>query len=169
MAGNKRDRFGSLLGAITRAVARLERERVCCDDLTFQQFETLARIERLAAVTVKSLSEDLGIDESTASRNVAVLVRDGYLLKSRHQADRRAVRLVLSAKGKAALSTLRCGEEEILSHLFEQLPPDERAPVIRALELVDAALGRAGAACCAPDPVNRGAPPRNQTRPGRDR
>jgi DNA-binding MarR family transcriptional regulator len=151
MPANKRTQFGGLLGSIMRAASRLERERVCCGELTFQQFETLLRIERSGNLSVRSLSDDLGIDESTASRNVSVLVRDGYLLKRRDEADGRAVRLVLSSKGKAALNTLQCGEEEVLSAIFDRLLPQDRVGIIRALEKVDAALSREAFQCCEPD------------------
>jgi DNA-binding MarR family transcriptional regulator len=131
-----------------RAAARLQREHVCCGELTFQQFESLLRIDRLRIANVRALSEDLGIDESTASRNVSVLVRDGYLMKKRDEADGRAVRLVLSSRGKAALATLQCGEEEVLSAVFDQLALEQRTPVLRAMETVHAVLSLEAARCC---------------------
>ena len=160
MADKRADDFGSLLASVAHAVARLERERVCCGALTYQQYQTLGRADRPGGTTIKTLAEALGIDESTASRNVSLLVRDGYLGKKPDPQDGRAVRLVLTPRGKQALTSLRCDERELLADVFAALPETERAPVLRALEQVDQALGRAANVCCSPPAVSGAARPR---------
>jgi DNA-binding MarR family transcriptional regulator len=156
MRQSKTGQFGALLVSITRAVARAERDRVCCGDLTFQQFQTLSRLEQAPLATIKALATDLAIDESTASRNVSLLVREGYVAKRRAKDDGRAVRLVLTSRGRTALDALQCGQKEVLSGVFDRVPAAERAPAIRALRVVEWALTGEDALWCAP-PGQRGA------------
>jgi DNA-binding MarR family transcriptional regulator len=147
-----------MLASIGHSVAKLEREQVCCGDLTFQQFETLRRIDRDGIDTVGSISSALGIDDSTASRNLGILVRDGYLKRTRDQDDGRSFRLVLTARARTALTELRCEERDVFVAVFERLPPDVRASSLAVLTALQAALEDATPACCPPqasDPPGR--------------
>jgi DNA-binding MarR family transcriptional regulator len=148
---DKRDTFARRLAAIGRAVARIEREQVCCGDLTFQQFETLRRIDGDGNDTVSAVSSALGIDESTASRNLGILVRDGYLKRSRDRDDGRRVRLVLTGKARAALTELSCDERDVFAAIFDRLAPDDRAAALAALSALEAALEQTAPACCPGD------------------
>jgi DNA-binding MarR family transcriptional regulator len=61
--------------------------------------------------------------------------------------------VVLTSKGRNALETLRCDEQDVMSRVYRRLPTAERASLIEALEVVEAALdsGEVAAeeACCA--------------------
>ena len=73
-----------LARTVARELARLERDEVCCGDTTFQQFATLRTMHEAAApMTTSALATALGIDLSTASRNLAVLERNGYIRRAR--------------------------------------------------------------------------------------
>jgi DNA-binding MarR family transcriptional regulator len=159
MKGNKdkRDSFARLLAAIGHAVNRLEREQVCCGDLTFQQFDTLRRIDRDGIDTVGAVSSALGIDDSTASRNVGILVRDGYLKRTRDRDDGRCFRLVLTGKARTALAELSCEERDVFAAIFDRLSPEDRAASLAALGALEAALDEAAPACCPPG-ASTGAP-----------
>lgn len=148
--------FGSRLVQLARVVSRIERDEVCCGDLTFQQFETLRRIERAPKVTLSSLAAELQIDQSTASRNLALLERGGYLSKARHEADARSVIVELTRKGRTVLTSLSCDERDAFSELYDRIPAAQRAPVVAALAALSEALGEpAAAACCPPEPKRR--------------
>jgi DNA-binding MarR family transcriptional regulator len=147
----KRDQFARLLVSIGHAVTRLEREQVCCGDLSFQQFDTLRRIDRDGTNTVSALSSVLAIDESTASRNVGILVRDGYLKKERDHNDGRTFQLRLTTKARLALSTLSCDERDVFGAAFERLPPGDRRTSLAVLAALERALnGDQRQSCCAP-------------------
>lgn len=151
-----RTSFGSLLVQLARVVSRVERDEVCCGDLTFQQFETLRRIERAPKVTLSSLAAELQIDQSTASRNLTLLERGGYLSKARHEADARAVIVELTRKGRTALSSLSCDERDVFAGLYDRIPVAQRASVLAALTALSEALADpAAAACCPPEPKRR--------------
>lgn len=147
----KRAAFGSVLVRLARVVSRIERDEVCCGDLTFQQFETLRRVADASQVSLSSLAAELHIDQSTASRNLVRLERDGYLSKVRDEADARAVVIELTRKGRAALSSLSCDERDTFAELYDRIPADRRASIVASLEtLVEALADPPVAACCAP-------------------
>jgi len=145
---SKREQFARLLIGIGHAVARIEREQICCGDLTFQQFDTLRRIDRDGVDTIGAISSALRIDDSTASRNVAILVRDGLVIRTRDQQDGRSFRLALTGKGKRALSELSCEERDVFTAIFERLAPPDRAASLSTLKVVESALTEAAPACC---------------------
>lgn len=148
------NRFAELLSRVAREVTVRQASDVCCGDLTLEQFQTLKAVSASDQVSIGSLSAKLRVDLSTMSRNVALLERNGYLLRARSAEDGRIVQVTLTAKGKRALHTLRCGERDVLGDVFDRLPPAERPRVLEALESLSACLTEsetaAGAACCAP-------------------
>ena len=147
------DRFAELLSGVAREVTRRQASEVCCGDLTLEQFQTLRSVSRGGRSSIGSLSADLHVDLSTMSRNVALLERNGYLSRARSAEDGRIVVVKLTPKGKRALHTLRCGEREVFSDVYERLSPVERPRIAKALETLSECLERPeqdGAACCAP-------------------
>jgi DNA-binding MarR family transcriptional regulator len=121
--------------------------------LTLEQFQTLRTIDAATDRSMGALSQSVRVDLSTMSRNVSVLEREGYVTRSRHPEDSRVVTVALSSRGKQALETLCCDEEDVMAKLYQRLPAARRPGVLEALELLRAALeaNAGGAACCAPD------------------
>lgn len=148
-------RFAALASRVARGVARLEREEICCGDLTLQQFDTLRALRDAGPLTLGAAAKALGIDLSTASRNLALLVKGGYLTRRRGKEDARQVSFALSRKGAGCLDSLCCDERMVFASLFARVPADRRAGVVAALEVLAAALAEERAAdpaapCCAP-------------------
>jgi DNA-binding MarR family transcriptional regulator len=145
-------RFAELLSHLAREITLRQASDVCCGDLTLEQFQTLRAVSAADQLSMGALSAQLRVDLSTMSRNVTVLERNGYLLRARDPEDARVVQVRLTAKGRRALETLRCGEREVLRDVYDQLPAPERSKVIKALEVLRGCLatGQAGstAACC---------------------
>jgi len=163
------DEFAVLLSEVAREVKRRRASEACCGELTLEQFETLRIVARSARSTIGTLSAALGVDLSTMSRNVSVLERNKFLQRVRTAEDGRTVQARLTAKGRNALTTLQCGEKDVLADVYERIPPRERAAVMKALGALRDGLtaggGRGGDggndgdgatdACCAPVPLRR--------------
>ncbi len=155
----KPEQFATLLSAVARAVMRRRASEPCCGDLTLEQFETLRAVSgaERATMTIGALSAALSVDVSTMSRNVSVLERNGTLARAKSPNDGRVVHVSLTATGRAALATLKCGERDVLGDLYDRIPAGARADVLAALEALRAGLELRGsddeAACCAALPV----------------
>ena len=154
------DRFAELLSGVAREVTQRQASEVCCGDLTLEQFQTLRSVSLSERASIGSLSVALHVDLSTMSRNVTLLERNGYLLRSRSEKDGRIVEVMLTPKGKRALNTLRCGERDVLGDVYDRLSPAERPRIVKALETLSACLVKTdgGAACCAPPAPRKTAP-----------
>jgi DNA-binding MarR family transcriptional regulator len=153
-------KFAELLTQVAREVTRRQSSDVCCGDLTLEQYRTLQAVSAVEQMTIGSLSTQLRVDLSTMSRNVSVLERSGYLVRTRSAEDGRVVHVRLTSKGTRALETLRCGERDIFKDVYQQLAPAERSGVVKALEALRCCLGNTdagGAACCGPSPARKGA------------
>jgi DNA-binding MarR family transcriptional regulator len=152
--GNKAQ-FGKILLSVARAVDRLQRDEICCGDLTLQQFDTLKRISAAEKSTLGSIAQELEIDLSTASRNLTRLEKQGYVSKGRDESDARTVILRLTPKGKRALSTLSCDERDAFAAVYDRVPAARRAEVIAGLTVLAEALEdtqnpSSTEACCPP-------------------
>jgi DNA-binding MarR family transcriptional regulator len=157
------DRFAELLARVAREVTIRQSSEICCGDLTLEQFQTLTAVSASDQLSIGSLSAQLRVDVSTMSRNVALLERNGYVLRARSAEDGRIVHVAMTAKGKRALHTLRCGERDVLGDVFDRLPLAQRPRVLAALESLSACLTDAKAAagpdCCATIAIRRTTPP----------
>jgi DNA-binding MarR family transcriptional regulator len=148
-------RFAALASRVARGIARLERDEICCGDLTLQQFETLRTLQASGPLTLGAAARSLGIDLSTASRNLGLLVKRGYLKRARGKDDARRVSFALSKKGAGCLDSLCCDERLVFAAVFARVPPERRAAVTEALEVLATALAerpaeQPAAPCCAP-------------------
>ena len=94
------------LQVLARALARLGRERARAGDVTPQQAEALQVIFERAALSTSVLASMLGIDPSTASRNLAGLERAGYIVRKRGADDGRQTDVRLTPRGKRTAEAL---------------------------------------------------------------
>jgi DNA-binding MarR family transcriptional regulator len=149
------ERFAKALSSIGRRVSKLQTTEICCGTLTREQFETLRTIEAARDPSMSTLSASLGVDLSTMSRNISVLERDKFVARLRAADDSRIVTVRLTPKGMNALETLRCDEQDVMAQVFRRLPLAKRAPIVEALETLQAALDAGEAAsegaCCGND------------------
>jgi DNA-binding MarR family transcriptional regulator len=86
------------LGLVQRAMARH-----AAAELGSQGFVALSVVHRGAPVRVSDVAEQLAVDLSVASRQVAALVDAGYVTREPDPDDRRALRLRPTADGERAL------------------------------------------------------------------
>jgi DNA-binding MarR family transcriptional regulator len=133
------DRFARALLAVARGLGRIARERARAGDVTPQQAETLQLIAERGALSTSSLAQLLGIDPSTASRNLSGLERAGLIARQKGSDDGRQTDVRLTPRGRRAAQTVSGGASSAFGSLLDRVPRGERARVIEALEV----LGRA--------------------------
>ncbi len=83
-----------------RALGRLGRDFAREGDVTPQQAETLQLIVERGTLSTSSLAALLGIDPSTASRNLAGLERAGFIVRRRGTDDGRQTDVRLTPRGR---------------------------------------------------------------------
>jgi DNA-binding MarR family transcriptional regulator len=119
----------------------LERTEKCCFGVTMSQCMTLEALLRDGRSTVGSLAETLGLDKSTVTRVVDVLVRDGLLARTRDEkTDRRRVFVSLTPRGRALAKKLEQAADTYCERILERLPEQRRSEVLEVLDVLVAAL-----------------------------
>ena len=97
------------------------------DDLKISQSELLffSSLDNCQGISSPELAKHMGLSLSRISRVVDKLVVNGYLDRKTDDADRRAIRLCLTPRGKAIRSKIDKVRNECEHRLLDIIPPDE--------------------------------------------
>lgn len=91
------------------------------DAITHSQLFVLAIIEKCHDIGIKEISKKLSISSSAATQLVDGLVENGYVVRKADAADRRALQLELSVKGRSHIAELKNKRLETIATLFDAL------------------------------------------------
>jgi DNA-binding MarR family transcriptional regulator len=107
--------------------------------ITLAQYRVLVTMAQEGPTRAAPLAARLGVDASTVTRMCDRLVRDGLVARQAERSDRRAVRLALTAKGRDAVDAVAARRREEFAALLSAIPSARRAPVVAALQEIEAA------------------------------
>ena len=136
----EQDRFARAVQTVARGLGRISRERARADEVTPQQAETLQLIADKGAVSTSTLATLLGIDPSTASRNLAGLQKAGLVTRKKATDDGRQTDVRLTPKGKRAADAASASSAQALSNLLEKINRGDRQKVLDALDALAKAI-----------------------------
>jgi len=94
------------LRMVTRAVTQLYDDVLRPSGLRVTQFSILASITRMGEANLKQLEDTLAIDQTTLTRSLNLLERDGVIERASHP-DGRIKAMRLTSKGRRALEVAR--------------------------------------------------------------
>ena len=106
----------------------------------------LAHLDEDEAVRATALAKHLGLAASTLSAAIARLASLGYVIQRRDANDGRAVDLLLSSKGAAAMQASSVLESARVKRMLGQLTPAERKRALEGLALLGKAARAANGA-----------------------
>lgn len=86
----------------------------------------LIRINELEPARISDLADALGVDSSTASRQVARLVERDFVTRSPDERDGRASTLRLTPEGRAVHRRLAAARREWMHEILDDFTPTER-------------------------------------------
>jgi DNA-binding MarR family transcriptional regulator len=144
--------FYAALSDLIRIYQFRDRDRICCYDVSVSQCYALESLVRRGEMTLNDLAAHLYLDKSTASRVVDSLERKGYVDRSPHPGDRRALLLLATAAGRELYAQIErdlLAEEEALLAGFD--PEIRQAMTQLVARLARAAAARVeagGGSCC---------------------
>ena len=96
----------------------------------------LTTLHRVGPMRMSDLATDIGLDRSTISRQVAAVVRAGYVQRANDEADARASLLTLTARGQAVRKKLASAWHDIVLDLLAKWPEQDVAEFGRLLSLL---------------------------------
>jgi DNA-binding MarR family transcriptional regulator len=111
------------------------------DEVTLTQYRSLVVLASRGPQSVAALAEELSVTPSTASRLCDRLVRKGLARRREDRHDRRAVRVALTAAGRALVDAVTERRRLEIARLLEAVPADARRSLVDALALLAAAAG----------------------------
>ena len=152
------------LRVLEREILRqLEGETSCCG-VSLPQCHVLLELS-FGDLSLKTLADALNLDNSTLSRTVEAMVQGGLVTRAADPADRRALRLTLSQRGRAKVATINDTCDRYYTSLLAEMPEGDRQQVVRAVRLLAEGMRHlrgcspVAAPCCVPAPR-----PRSRTR-----
>ena len=134
--------LGVLLGLVRAEIVRtLEAELAERDiDLRFTQFLILKRLATLGSMGASELARKVELDGGAMTRQLDQLEAKGYLRRTPHEQDRRALRIELTDAGSTLWGRLTDCNDRVLEAAQRSLTKDERAHLRDYLERVLGAL-----------------------------
>jgi DNA-binding MarR family transcriptional regulator len=133
-------KFRQTMGLLYQRFNALQRGEKRCFGVTMSQCVTLELLHVEGPKTVRDVAERLGLDTSTVTRGVDVLVRDGLLQRARDEkGDRRRVYISVTEQGRQLAEKLDACSEDYTERILARIPADRREDVLHAVGvLVDA-------------------------------
>src|SRR6476659_8285546 len=130
------ERVARAAQSVARGLGRISRERARAGEVTPQQAETLQLISERGAVSTSTLAVMLGIDPSTASRNLSGLERAGFITRKKGTDDGRQTDVRLTPRGKRTADAVTADSTQAFVLLLEKVPRSERPKVLDALDVL---------------------------------
>jgi DNA-binding MarR family transcriptional regulator len=120
---------------VARLARRLRRETE--GDVSPSQISALSSIARLGPLTLGELSAAEGVRPPTMTRVVGSLEEAGLVSRTVDPADRRVAHVAVTSDGQRWLDRNRGRKDAFLASRLGALPPDDRATLARAVELLE--------------------------------
>src|SRR3954452_8287059 len=122
----------SLRPTLLRLGRELRREKIA--GVSPQQVGLLVAIKYAPGVTVGELAAEERVSTAAMSKRVSRLQRDGLVVRTKSEADRRCVGPTLTEEGQRTLRRVRSRRTAWLASRLNGLSPDELASVGAAAE-----------------------------------
>ncbi len=119
-------------------------ETPCGQPVSVAEAHALMELSREEPLLQKDLASRLRLEKSTVSRLVRVLEGRGWVGRTRSPHDGRAVELRLTEAGRRTAAGLAEARREKFARVLEAIPEEERAPVLRALGVLEEAMNEGG-------------------------
>jgi DNA-binding MarR family transcriptional regulator len=122
----------SLRPTLLRLARELRREKIA--GVSPQQVGLLVAIKYAPGVTVGALAVEERVSTAAMSKRVSRLQRDGLVVRTKSEADRRCIGLTLTEEGQRALRRVRSRRTAWLASRLSALSPAELTSVGAAAE-----------------------------------
>jgi DNA-binding MarR family transcriptional regulator len=121
-------------------------EECCGEQVSMAQGHILFEIRRTGNPSMQQVTEELGMDITTFSRQAKSLEAKGLIIRRVSPDDRRVSLLGLTLAGEEVMVRIDRYMADRIEQLFSHMTPFERETVVRSLGLLNSALTRTG--CC---------------------
>ena len=106
------------------------------NNLSLSQYFALTNISS-SGISMSDLSSLLGVDNSTLTRNINILMKRDLVEKNQSNEDKRGYTITLSAKGSSIVQSLESQIESILDDFIDSVDPGIKQNFIDIIETVN--------------------------------
>ncbi len=117
--------FGELLKQFLIDLQSLFRARTKNLNLTLPQIMLISSIPT-DGIDMTSLSHRIGVDNSTLTRLIDVLLKNRYVVKNKNPDDGRSILVSLTESGDALQSSIESEIDRFGSDMFRQIPMEDQ-------------------------------------------
>ena len=117
--------FGELLKVFLLDLQSIFLYRVSSPDLTLPQILLLSSISS-EGTDMSSLSKQIGVDNSTMTRLIGVLIRNDWVEKYKGENDRRVVFVKITSQGEDIRRKIDTKINEFGIEIINAIPPEDR-------------------------------------------
>jgi len=123
--------------AVARLTRRLRSERDPDNELSLGQVSVLGALFRNGECSLGGLAAHERVQPPSMTRTVNCLEEAGYVVRRRHETDRRQVMIALADKGTETLNADRRRRDAWLARQLRELTAEERAVLRQAAPLIE--------------------------------
>jgi DNA-binding MarR family transcriptional regulator len=120
--------FGELLKQFLIDLQSLFRSRTKDLKITMPQVMLVSSIPT-DGIDMTSLAQQIGVDNSTLTRLVGVLIKDGIVVKKKNPRDGRSMLVLLTNRGESLQYKLEVEIDKFGSDLFRKVPMEDQEEV----------------------------------------
>lgn len=106
------------------------------NNLSLSQYFALTNISS-SGISMSDLSSLLGVDNSTLTRNINILIKRDLVDKNQSNEDKRGYTITLSTKGSSIVQSLESQIESILDDFIDSVDPAIKQNFIDIIETVN--------------------------------
>ena len=106
------------------------------NNLSLSQYFALTNISS-SGISMSDLSSLLGVDNSTLTRNINILIKRDLVEKNQSNEDKRGYTITLSTKGSSIVQSLESQIESILDDFIDSVDPAIKQNFIDIIETVN--------------------------------
>jgi len=123
-----------------RKLGVLDDSNVSCCSVSLTQCHALVEIGRAKSISLIELSELLNLDNSTMSRTVNNLVKNGLVERELDKKDRRYVTIKLSESGINIFESIEENMNLYYTKVFQSIPFEKQEQVLESMQILLDAL-----------------------------
>jgi len=117
--------FGELLKVFLLDLQSIFRYRVSSPDLTLPQILLISSISS-EGTDMSSLSKQMGVDNSTMTRLIGILIRNDWVEKYKGENDKRVVFVKITLKGEAIRNEIDKKINDFGIEIINAIAPEDR-------------------------------------------
>lgn len=144
------EQIREMLHLLVRRFGLLQKEGAQCCGISPVLSHLVYEINKQPQITLNELADIIGLDNSTTSRHIQSLIKQGLASSTPHETDKRYITLTLTEAGKETANNITKLMVDYISDLFDYIPESKREQVLDSMELLITALHKSPMCCKAP-------------------